>query len=108
MNSPLAKISNRSVALAGSILITGAVLASFTGPNDPAIPVPATYFADTAKKDTTKFTAFKDLPLKPTRTISFTTSEGTWMSVDVSPDGNTILFDLMGDIYSIPATGGKA
>ncbi len=40
--------------------------------------------------------------------ISFTTNEGTWMNLDVSPDGKTIVFDLLGDIYSMPATGGKA
>ena len=39
---------------------------------------------------------------------NFTTDEGTWMSLDVSPDGSTIVFDLMGDIYSMPSTGGKA
>ncbi len=39
---------------------------------------------------------------------SFTTNEGTWMSLDVSPDGKTIVFDLLGDIYSIPIEGGKA
>ncbi len=38
----------------------------------------------------------------------FTTDEGTWMNLDVSPDGKTIVFDLLGDIYSIPITGGKA
>jgi hypothetical protein len=28
-----------------------------------------------------------DLPLRPTRTLSFATDEGTWISTDVSPDG---------------------
>lgn len=36
------------------------------------------------------------------------TNEGTWMNLDVSPDGKTIVFDLLGDIYKIPITGGKA
>lgn len=39
---------------------------------------------------------------------SFTTDEGTWMNLDVSPDGTTIVFDLLGDIYTLPTTGGKA
>ncbi|WP_299217421.1 amidohydrolase family protein [uncultured Dokdonia sp.] len=39
---------------------------------------------------------------------SFTTDEGTWMNLDVSPDGKTVVFDLMGDIYSMPISGGKA
>lgn len=50
----------------------------------------------------------KELPLKPERTISFSTNEGTWISLDVSPDGKQIIFDMMGDIYSISISGGKA
>ena len=63
---------------------------------------------DTTKKDTTKYTVFKNLPLKPARKISYTTKEGSWMSLDVSPDGQTIVFDLMGDLYTMPVAGGKA
>jgi len=44
----------------------------------------------------------------PAKDITFETSEGTWMSVDVSPDGKTLVFDLLGDIYTMPITGGKA
>ncbi len=39
---------------------------------------------------------------------TFTTSEGTWLNVDVSPDGQTLIFDLLGDIYSLSINGGKA
>ncbi|MBN7797196.1 amidohydrolase family protein [Parahaliea mediterranea] len=45
---------------------------------------------------------------QPSREVSFTLTEGTWMSVDVSPDGNTLVFDLLGDLYTMPSTGGKA
>ena len=48
------------------------------------------------------------LPLKPERKVEFTTDEGTWMSVDVSPDGKRLLFDLLGDIYELPIEGGTA
>ncbi len=47
-------------------------------------------------------------PRGQTRTIDFTTSEGTWMSVDLSPDGRWIVFDLLGHIYRVPAAGGAA
>ncbi len=50
----------------------------------------------------------EDLPLKPTRTLNFTTDEGTWISTDVSPDGQTLVFDLLGDLYVIPIEGGVA
>src|SRR5437867_3558170 len=43
-----------------------------------------------------------------TREIDFTTSEGTWMSVDISPDGRWIVFDLLANIYRVPVEGGEA
>lgn len=45
---------------------------------------------------------------QPFKEVNFTTTEGTWMSVDVSPDGRQLVFDLLGDIYSLPAAGGDA
>jgi len=48
------------------------------------------------------------LPIKPVRTLRFTTDEATWISLDVSPYGKTIVFDILGDLYTIPITGGTA
>src|SRR6267378_4542145 len=50
----------------------------------------------------------KKLSLKSDRKIEFTTDEGTWISLDVSPDGKNIAFELLGDIYSMPIAGGDA
>lgn len=47
-------------------------------------------------------------PLGEARDIEFTTDEGTWMSVDVSPNGEWIVFDLIGHIYRMPIDGGEA
>ncbi len=44
----------------------------------------------------------------PYSDVDFTVSEGTWMNLDVSPDGQLIAFDLLGDIYVMPITGGEA
>lgn len=44
----------------------------------------------------------------PADTVRFVTDEGTWMNLDVSPDGREIVFDLLGDLYIMPITGGRA
>jgi len=62
--------------------------------------------ADTTKKEKPK-PKKKDLPLEAARRIPIKTNEGTWMSLDVSPDGKTIAFDFLGDIFTMPITGGK-
>jgi Tol biopolymer transport system component len=52
--------------------------------------------------------AYSQLPIKPSRSISFTTDEGSYMDVQISPDGKTILFDLLGSLFLMPAKGGEA
>ena len=47
-------------------------------------------------------------PHGPTKTVRFSTDEGTWLDVDVSPNGRQLAFSMMGDIYLLPIGGGTA
>jgi Tol biopolymer transport system component len=86
------------------MLLLAAVLSGFSAQA-------MTFLTDTTKADTSKIKKKEPeraLPLKPERKIEFTTNEATWLSLDVSPDGRTIVFELLGDLYSLPSAGGKA
>lgn len=58
------------------------------------------------KKDAKKWDV--NNPEGPYKEVSFAVNEGTWMNLDLSPDGKEIVFDLLGDIYSMPVAGGEA
>jgi hypothetical protein len=92
--------------LQGSVGLSGAALRTRDDKSKSGAKQPA----DEKKDDKDKKDEKKEetLPLKTTRKISFMTDEGTWMSTDVSPDGKQIVFDLLGDLYVIPSTGGDA
>ena len=47
-------------------------------------------------------------PIRPERVIEFSTTEGTRMNPDVSPDGRRIVFELLGDLYALDIGGGEA
>jgi imidazolonepropionase-like amidohydrolase/Tol biopolymer transport system component len=47
-------------------------------------------------------------PPGPKQTVTIDTRTGTWMTVDVSPDGKRLVFDLLGDLYTLPIEGGEA
>ncbi|PHS24746.1 MAG: amidohydrolase [Robiginitomaculum sp.] len=64
--------------------------------------------ADEAASEDKKKDKKKGLPLKATRSVTFETDEVTWASLDISPDGQTIIFELLGDLYTMPSTGGEA
>ncbi|MGH7467917.1 MAG: amidohydrolase family protein [Longimicrobiales bacterium] len=81
------------------ILLASALLAAAT----QAAAQNRTDTSAVARRDATN-----TLPLVTSRTVRFTTDQGTWLSVDVSPDGSTVVFDLLGDIYTVPLAGGKA
>ncbi|HSE39302.1 MAG TPA: amidohydrolase family protein, partial [Acidobacteriota bacterium] len=68
------------------------------------------FYAGAAKPEPKKLDAAEKInePRPDSRKIAFTVNEGTWMSVDLSPDGSTLLFDLLGDLYTLPVAGGTA
>ncbi len=47
-------------------------------------------------------------PPGPSHEVPIDVREGTWLSLDVSPQGDQIVFDLLGDLYTIPIAGGEA
>src|SRR4051812_33271556 len=53
-------------------------------------------------------TGGRGLPFTPTKALKFTTDEGTWLNLDLSQDGKSIVFELLGDLYTLPITGGTA
>ena len=48
------------------------------------------------------------LPLEPERTLEFTVTEATWLSLDVAPDGQELVLEILGDLYLLPIAGGDA
>lgn len=61
---------------------------------------------DDAKPETPKWDV--NAPGGPSREQALDVRAGTWMSVDVSPDGKELVFDLLGDVYALPIAGGEA
>ena len=82
---------------------------------DPAGNDPAQASAQTAKGKARPGAADADKPKwdvnaahGETKVVRFDTDEGTWMDVDVSPDGRELAFSLLGDLYRLPIGGGHA
>ena len=70
----------------------------------PGSVAPAQPVADAEKKDEKwDVTAPRGATI---RQVPIRTDQGTWMDVDVSPDGGRLAFSLLGDIYTMPITGG--
>ena len=94
----MTKPRGAAISAHSAIVLAAILLAAPVGAQDPA---------PGARQDTAR-RAGAGLPLPVTRHIRYTANRGTWMSLDVSPDGRTIVFDMMGDLYSLPIEGGRA
>ena len=107
------------LATAALLTLAGPVMAQTPEPVSPiaAPPIPAPVEAQAqADPQAAPAAAASDeapkwdvqAPPGPSRDIPIDVTRGTWMSLDVSPDGRTIVFDMLGDIYVMPASGGEA
>ncbi len=81
-------------------------VAGLLGPSTVTAQNATVSVADTT--DAAVEAAREGLPLMPGRWMEMSAEEGSWISLDVSPDGQTVVFDLLGDLYTLPITGGRA
>ena len=95
-----------SAAITSFLLATSSVYAEESSKNEKPAAVEQTSDAKTDEKKEDKWDV--NNPPGDENTIKIKTDQSTWSNVDVSPDGKTIIFDMLGDIYAIPAKGGKA
>ena len=84
------ELAQYPIAFLGTALLAAAVLAA-----------PFPILAQDSDKD-------EGLPLPSDRTLAIDMTEGSWISLDVSPDGTTLVFDHLGDLFTVPITGGDA
>lgn len=85
--------------LIGLVLAAGVSAAALT-----AASLVSAVAQEPAKADEKKWDV--SAPPLPMREVPIRVEEGTWMNVDVSPDGRQVAFDLLGDIYIMPIAGG--
>lgn len=57
---------------------------------------------------TTGVAAIAELPIEEAREVDITTDEVTWLAVDVSSVNNTLILEVLGDLYTLPFIGGNA
>ncbi len=90
-----------SFLLLAALVFCSATLAGAQAPPAATSPVAAGAKPEPPKWDVNN-------PPGPRKTIPIDTTTGTWINLDVSPDGKEIVFDLLGDLYALPINGGAA
>ena len=94
--------------LVAGVASTRATSASPIPPLFPAQDAPGDPTEDASETDASDDEWDVDSPPWETFEQTLDTDEGTWINLDVSPEGSHVVFDLLGDLYEIPITGGDA
>jgi imidazolonepropionase-like amidohydrolase/Tol biopolymer transport system component len=87
-------------------LLSAALAAALATPAYAQTAAPTPSASEAKKAETPRWDV--NAPPGPTREVPIDVTSGTWMSVDVSPDGKEVVFDLLGDLYTMPIGGGEA
>lgn len=103
---------NRLLPLLCSLFLMSGVVRSAGAQTPPAAPQASQVDAGTPQGAGSPDAGAPDwsvnAPGFPSTEVPLDVTEGTWMSVDVSPRGDELVFDLLGDLYTLPITGGEA
>ena len=99
------QMAKRSTATATALALATSLLAAFA---DEPKTVPASPAAAKKESKTEKWDVMKPPGIETAKTATIDVTAGTWMNVDVSPDGTLLAFDLLGDLYVMPVAGGEA
>jgi len=73
----------------------------------PVLVQPAAATAP-VQQEVSPVSSAEDPALVPERSFELETDEGTWISLDVAPNGKSMVLDLLGDLYTLPIEGGDA
>jgi imidazolonepropionase-like amidohydrolase/Tol biopolymer transport system component len=94
--------------LLATALLAAPTLAQEAGELPLPMMSPTDFANATPDKPRPQQPAGQTLPLVSTRRYQADVTHGTWMSLDLAPDGKRIVFDILGDLYAMPVTGGRA
>jgi Tol biopolymer transport system component/imidazolonepropionase-like amidohydrolase len=94
------------LATAAILVLCTPAFAQTPAPDAPKTDAGKTDAGKTDKADKPKWDVRN--PPGYTLDLKLDVREGSWMALDVSPDGKEVVFDLMGDLYVMPITGGEA
>ena len=112
-------MKSRSLLLAATCLLAASAYAQ-PAPTPPAPPLPQPGAAEPMTQAKPRGIAESPAGGKkeqkwdvnarhgPGHDVPIDVTQGTWMNLDVSPDGTEIAFDLLGDLYVMPISGGEA